>query len=228
MTKEEFNKLPKQERINLVCDRIRLTIYADLSKNKTANVVKKFAKISESPTWMRVCDNYSPSEWFAKTCKRFLGDKYGDITIAYLTNEDKTTICAFVESKKEKNIIPLDDIPDELLDILMFNRIPKGTQRAEYLDEFDSYAMLMPQMVYGMSKSIPMDMDEYIGLSRKLGHWATKLDVATQKLQDVAIGLGDELDKVVEAYGRRNRKRKKNIFIFTAIAVILAILILII
>lgn len=84
------------------------------------------------------------------------------------------------------------NIPDDFLEFMMFAELPNGTIEHRYLDKFEGMARLYPQMVYDMSKTIPMSLGDYIKLSQKLGRWATKKDV-NKNIQNEKSTFGKSL-----------------------------------
>lgn len=178
MTREEFNKLQKQEKIDLAIDRCKI-LWSTSDDNKTRNVTHQYARLNEEDEWVLVCTVSSLNDWFSETANKFFGTNYHAITIA-LDNNRK---CFAKKITKDATVvISNEDIPDLFLETIMFDEIPNGEEKDEYLDYFDSFALLNTRTVYKMSKEIPMDLDDYIKLSQKLGRWATKKDVKKKGL----------------------------------------------
>lgn len=168
MTREEFNKLPKQQRIDLTFDRFRLLCRTDES-NKTRNITKKYARLNENDEWRLVCISSYQNEWFGEMVTRFFGNGFNSLTVV-IENDRK----CFAKRLKDSNttvIISNDDIKDEFLESIMFDEIPEGETKSEYLDEFDSHFYLFPQAVIEMAREVNMDTNEYIKKSRERGDW---------------------------------------------------------
>lgn len=167
MTLEEFNKLPKQERIDLTFN--RCAILWSTYNNPTRNITHKYARLSEQDEWQLVCTISSQNDWFGEVSNRFFGTDYHSITIAI-----ENGIKCFAKRLKDSNttvIISNDDIKDEFLESIMFDEIPEGETKSEYLDEFDSHFYLFPQAVIEMAREVNMDTNEYIKKSREKGDW---------------------------------------------------------
>ena len=167
MTREEFNNLTKQEKIDLAFDRCKI-LWSTSEDNKTRNVIKRYARLSEEDEWILVCTSSYQNDWFGLIAYRFFGSGYHSITIA---TENGRKCFAKRITRDNTIIISNDDIPDLFLETIMFDEIPNGETKEEYLDKFDSLAYIFPQVVYDMSKKIPMDMGEYIKKSRENGDW---------------------------------------------------------
>lgn len=222
MTKEEFNKLPKQEKVNLVWDKIG-KVFSCTSDNMTRHKINLYARLHEEDEWQLVCTNSIQSDWFSEITEKFFPNARV-VTIGYVG--ERKSFLKRDSLYSGMDLIDNNDIPDDFLEYAIFKEVPQGNESDKYLDKFDSAVYLTPSIVYNMAKQIPMEMHKYVELSRELGYWATKGDVATHRLKNIANGLGDDINKVIEAYSRRNKKRKQNIFIFSAIVVILAIIFL--
>ena len=223
MTKDEFNKLPKQERINLAWDKLYGCSTFDRD-NPHANVRKRYARLSHEEPWIFVGEETSQNKWIGLTLSKYF---FHGLFLGCINDNDKCF------TKRINDDLPYQyqtmgnkEIPDDFLEEVYFTEIPAGKRTTEYLDVFDSHVILVPQLVYYKSKEIPMDMHEYVELSKKLGHWATKNDVTTQKLQGVAVGLGDDMDKLVEAYSIAKHNRILKIF-WGSVVIIVAIVSLI-
>lgn len=221
MTKEEFNKLPKQERIELAWDKVKL-VFDTADDNPTRYKRQLYARLSEEDEWRLVCTQSSSNNWFSEISGKFFPNARV-ISIGY-EGERK---CFFKSDSfyGGMELIDNNDIPDKFLETAMFEEIPQGDKTDVFLDKFNSAAYLAPYMVYNMSKQIPMEMGDYIELSKKLGYWATKQDATNLKLQDVAVGLGDDIDKLVEAFGIAKHNRILKIF-WGSVAIIVGIILI--
>lgn len=215
MTKEEFNKLPKQERINLVWDKLNNCVSFD-ADNPYTNVRKRYARLNQEEPWFFVGNTTSQNTWVGLTLGKYFSHSLG---FGCINENDKCF------TKRNNNDLPYqyqamgnEEIPDDFLEEVYFTEIPAGKRTTEYLDTFDSHVILCPQLVYYKSKEIPMDMDKYVDLSRKLGHWATRADVTTQ-------GLDDDMDKLSDAYDIAKHNRILKIF-WGSVAIIVGIILI--
>lgn len=189
MTREEFNKLPKQQRIDLTFDRFRLLCRTDES-NKTRNITKKYARLNENDEWRLVCTSSYQNEWFGEMVARFFGNGFNSLTV--VIENDRKCFAKRI-AKGETVILNNNEVPDSFLETIMFDEMPNGEVKNEYLDVFDSLLYLQPFMVCEMSKQIPMDLDEYIEKSRENGYWLKPKD-KTIKKKVTPIKITKELD----------------------------------
>ena len=221
MTKEEFNKLPKQERINLVWDKIA-NLFSCTDDNITRHRINLYAKLHEEDEWRLVCTESLLCNWFSETTEKFFPNA---LQIAVGLEDERK--CFFEQNSLYGDLEVIDDknIPDDFLEYAMFKEVPQGNETDKYLDEFDSAVYLTPAIVYDMAKQIPMGMGDFVELSKKLGYWATKQDATNLKLQDVAVGLGDDIDKLVEAFGIAKHNRILKIF-WGSVAIIAGIILI--
>jgi hypothetical protein len=177
MTREEFNKLPKQKRIDLVFYKFKLLCRTD-ENNKTRNITKKYARLNEYDEWRLVCTTSCQNEWFGEMVTRFFGNGFDALTVA-IENDRK---CFAKRIAKGKTVIlNNNEVPDSLLETIMFDEIPNGEVKNEYLDAFDSLLYLQPFVVCEMSKQIAMDLDEYVEKSRENGYWLRPIDKTIKK-----------------------------------------------
>jgi hypothetical protein len=174
MTREEFNKLPKQEKIDLVFDKfISLLRTKD---NPTRNITYEYARLNDDSDWLLVGERSTQNDFFDKTIREFFStsDFYAITPCIYY---EKKGFAKYPTRDSQPIYIDNSNIPDDFLEFMMFAELPNGTIEHRYLDKFEGMARLFPQMVYDMSKTIPMDLGDYIKLSQKIGRWATKKDV---------------------------------------------------
>lgn len=172
MTREEFNNLQKQQKIDLVFDRFRLLCRTDES-NKTRNITKKYARLNENDEWRLVCTSSCQNEWFGEMVTRFFGNGFHSLIV--VIENDRKCFAKRI-AKGETVILNNNEVPDSFLETIMFDEIPNGEVKNEYLDVFDSMVYLMPFAVIEMSKQIPMDLDEYVQKSRENGYWLKPKD----------------------------------------------------
>lgn len=174
MTKEEFNKLQKQEKIDLVFDECMILL--GTKHNPTLNITYEYARLDEDSDWMLVGERSTPNDFFYKKTREFFStsDFYAITPCIYY---GKKGFAKYPTMDSKPIYIDNSNIPDDFLEFMMFAEIPNGTIEHRYLDKFEGMARLCPQMVYDMSKEIPMGLSDYIKLSQKLGRWVTKKDV---------------------------------------------------
>lgn len=217
MMQAEFNKLSKQERIDLVWDKL-MNIIPFKEDNPYLNVRHVYARLSEHEEWRKVREDRTQSDFIGN-----MMSKYFKHSLRLILNGNNKGF-AIAMNRENFDILNIDDIPDKFLEECYCTEISKGREDTEYLDYFDSTLHLFPQKVYELSKCIPMGMSEYIQLSKEVGRWATKLDYTAHKLQDIAENTGDSIDKIVESYGKRKQKIKYNIITGLSILAIIGIL----
>lgn len=133
----------------------------------TRNITKKYARLNENEEWRLVCTTSCQNEWFGEIITRFFGNDFDALTVAIKNNRK-----CFAKKITKRGTVFLNnnEVPDLFLETIMFDEIPNGEVKNEYLDVFDSLLYLQPFMVCEMSKQIPMNLDEYIEKSRENGH----------------------------------------------------------
>lgn len=69
MTKEEFNKLQKQEKIDLVFDKCMILL--GTKDNPTRNITYEYARLNEDSDWMLVGERSTQNDFFIKKPESF-------------------------------------------------------------------------------------------------------------------------------------------------------------
>lgn len=169
MTKEEFNKLSKQARIDLVWDKWRPVFSCD-AINPTHNIQEVYARHRKTDAWKLVAKNVIPQINFIQE----IAKKYFESEIEFITATNEIEKLKLFAIKAGNEYIHGDnDLGNDFLEELYFTEQPKGKTIEYFADEFESMTYLNPQWVYLRSRQMhpPMSIEEYVKKSRENGDW---------------------------------------------------------